>query len=174
MLIYQGFQDMNATELKKRATAISAEAGGYKNLKAAVSAYKLYLERLSMRSVPLIERHVSTGAKFKDPFFFNGDLDQRKELLKIMCNSASALKLSVSEVLWSENDYKVFFKWSIRLEKDMAGLEGVSEILFDHNYMIVAQDDYWDSASTVWAASPLMRWLFNKGKKRMFGPLMRE
>jgi hypothetical protein len=164
---------MNATGLKKRAAGVNAEAGGYKNLKAAVSDYTLYLERLSMRSVPLIERHVSTGAKFKDPFFVSGDLDQRKELLKILCNSASALKLSVSEVLWSENDYKVFFKWSIRLEKDMAGLEGVSEILFDHNYLIVAQDDYWDSASTIWAANPLMHWLFKKGKKRMFGPLMR-
>jgi|GEM_PF-2609159 len=159
---------MNATGFKKTSSNTLEIGRSYKNLKQAVVEYKMYLERLSLRTVSMIDRHAAPVAKFKDPFFFNGDLDQRKDLLKTLCNSASALKLSVNEILYSENEYKVFFKWSIRLEKNMAGLEGVSEILFDHNYMIVAQDDYWDSASTVWAAHPLMRWLFNKGKKRIF------
>jgi|MDTB01.1.fsa_nt_gb hypothetical protein len=159
---------MNATGFKKKSLGAAYTDHGYKNLKRAVVEYKVFLERLSLRNVSMIDRHAMPAAKFKDPFFFNGSLDQRKELLKTLCNSANALKLTVNEVLWSENEYKVFFKWSIRLEKGMAGLEGVSEILFDHHYMIVAQDDYWDSASTVWAAHPLMRWLFNKGKKRIF------
>jgi hypothetical protein len=38
---------------------------------------------------------------------------------------------------------------------------------------VLSQRDYWDSASTVWAANPIMRRLFNFGKKRLFGPLYR-
>ena len=155
----------------KFAAAINAEKP--KNLKRAIEDYKSYLERLSKRSVPMIERHFMPSAKFKDPFFVDGDLDQRKALLNILCHSAGALKITVIEVLQSSNPNKVYFKWAVRLEKDMAELEGVSEIVFDHNFMIVSQDDYWDSASTVWAANPILRWAFRRGKKKMFGALLR-
>tara|TARA_R110002111_G_scaffold164536_1_gene230722 strand:- start:14 stop:529 length:516 start_codon:yes stop_codon:yes gene_type:complete len=137
----------------------------------AIEEYRFFLERLSLRSLPTINKHVSPAASFRDPFFYDGDLDQRTELLRVLCNSATALKFRVEEVLLSKEEHKVYFKWSLRLEKDMAPLEGMSEITFDHSMMVFSQRDYWDSASTVWAANPIMRRLFNFGKKRLFGPL---
>ncbi|MCS5597813.1 MAG: hypothetical protein NZ828_11210 [Alphaproteobacteria bacterium] len=141
-----------------------------KALVRAVIEYKSFLERMSLRNLSLIDKHISPAASFKDPFFIQGSLDQRKQLLRTLCGSAERLKVTVSDVLYSNtNDYKVYIKWHIRLHDDMASLEGMSEITFDHNNMIIAQDDFWDSASTIWAAHPLMRWLFSKGKKKIFG-----
>lgn len=141
-----------------------------KALIEAVNAYKNYLERLSLRRVALISKHMQDGVSFKDPFYMQATLDQRKQLLQILCASSDNLKISISDILYSTtNEAMVYFKWHVQLHKDMAGLEGMSELIFDHNYKIAAQDDYWDSASTIWAAHPLMRWLFKKGRKRIFG-----
>jgi hypothetical protein len=178
-MIYQGIQVMNERDLK---TPVVSEGFRAKNTELyekprsfnrAIEEYKLFLERLSARSLPNINKHVSPAASFRDPFFYDGDLDQRTELLRVLCNSASSLKFRVQEVLLSKEERKVYFKWSLRLEKDMAPLEGMSEITFDHSMMVLSQRDYWDSASTVWAANPIMRRLFNFGKKRLFGPLYR-
>lgn len=163
---------MNSRKLKKTASMGVKIHPKPKNAKSALAEYRLYLERLSKRSVGFIDRHFTPGAKIKDPFFVSGSVDQRKALLNVLCNSAIHLKIKVHEIIPSSMaDNRYYFKWSIRLDKDMAALEGMSEIILNHEHYIVAQDDYWDAASTVWAANPVLNWAFKRGKKKIFGHL---
>ena len=139
------------------------------HLQRALDAYIDYYERLSARSIRLIEKLAVPGMQFRDPFNDVAGIEKVEAVLKKMFADVTAPKFRVHDCAWGRDQRTAYIKWGFTARMQNGShlnITGMSEICFNDEGYVMAHIDYWDPAAAIYEDLPLLgraiRWVRNK------------
>ncbi len=134
-------------------------------LKRGLEEYISFYERMSRRSLPLLEKLVEPGVSFKDPFNEVYGYDKMLKIFQHMFENTDKPKFKVLDQTWSRDGMTAYLKWHFTYERkgQKYHINGMSEVLFSNNAKIMAHTDYWDAAEQFYEHIPVLggaiRWV---------------
>jgi len=148
---------------------LHAERARLKNNKTLLD-YIAYFERLSPRTIRLIEKLAVPGLRFKDPFNDVRGTDAVERLFEHMFASVDRPKFKIVDYAWSRDNMRAYLRWDFSCERKGAKhlISGMSEISFDQDGLVASHIDYWDSGEYFFAKltviGAVIRWVQGKLK----------
>jgi len=125
--------------------------------------YIAFFERLTARSLPLLEKYVSADVQFNDPFHSVSGIDAMRAVFEKGFADGKQIKFRVSDVAWGRSGHVAYVRWTCSIkavgQEDFV-IEGMSEISFGNNGKIIAHIDHWDSGSQIMARIPVIKWVW--------------
>ena len=123
----------------------------------ALQDYIAYYERLSPRTIRLIEKIAAPDMRFKDPFNDVRGLDLFEKIMADMFDQVDNPRFKIHDYSWGK-DGQAYLRWDMRFSR--GGKEqiipGMSEIGFDAKGRVASHVDYWDSGEYLFAKLPLI------------------
>lgn len=132
----------------------------------ALEDYIQFFEKLSPRSLKLLEKHVSTHVHFQDPFNSVMGVQDMQHVLAHMFTQLHQPKFKVHDAAQGRQENVFYLKWTFSFvlpktgEKDR--FEGVSEVIFDPKGKVSSHIDYWDPTHPVYMRVPFLKWILGK------------
>ncbi|MGZ9097152.1 MAG: nuclear transport factor 2 family protein [Micavibrio sp.] len=126
--------------------------------------YIAYLERLTPRSVRLLEKLAAPEMRFIDPFYDVRGVDAVVAAYDKIMGHAARMSFHVTDRAWGRDGYTAYLRWNLVFE-DRA-IDGMAEIVFGPDGKIVQHTNHWDSGNQVMARLPVIKWVWKivKGK----------
>lgn len=126
--------------------------------------YIEYWEKISPRSVRLIEKLAVSGFRFSDPFHTLHGLDAFEAMLHKMFSSTDKVSFKVKDMAWGMDGRTAYLKWIFTAvpkgRKKQITIIGMSEILFADDGKVMSHTDHWDSGSQLLSRLPLIGGIF--------------
>lgn len=133
----------------------------------AVEDYIRYWEALNVRSVRLVEKLAASGIAYKDPFFDVRGEDAFEEVLRRYLEGVRLRNIKVINHGFSNDGRTVFLRWEAIIGvKESIALSGMSEIVYDHDALVVGHYNFWDTGSQIMADVPILKHGFNWLRRR--------
>lgn len=130
-------------------------------LHAPLEEYIRYFERLSVRSVRLVEKISEPQLEFIDPIFTSRGHDEFENTMVHILNRFEQPKIKVTDYAWGRDGTTAFLRW--RFEHIYKGqkeiIPGMSEISFSHNDLVISHVNYWDIGSSVLPKHGFLNWV---------------
>jgi steroid delta-isomerase len=120
--------------------------------------YIAYLERLTPRSVRLLEKLAAPEMRFIDPFYDVRGVDAVVAAFEKICSQDSQLKFRITDRAWGRDGYTAYLRWSLTFGERT--IDGMAEIVFGPDGKIVQHTNHWDSGGQVMARLPLLKWVW--------------
>lgn len=127
-------------------------------LQKPLEDYIQYLEKMNLRSVPLLEKLAVPGVHYRNPVY---DVRGRDAVMDVFRQrlSGGSHKFTVTDHAWGRDGQTVYLRWKrIAREGDDEDItNGMAEILFTNDGQVMAHNDYVDSVfyrpvrPTMWA-----------------------
>jgi steroid delta-isomerase len=117
-------------------------------LQRPLEDYIVYLEKLSPRMVPLLDKLAAPGMKYKNPFNDVTGADAVMRVFTKIFDVTGRPKYRVSDVAWGRDGHTAYLRWTFHYDGGRV-IEGVAEVLFDANGKIMMHTDHWDAGSQV-------------------------
>ncbi len=109
--------------------------------------YVLYLERLTVRSIRLIEKLVSSDIRLIGPGYDVRGLDAVEAQFAELFENAQRHHIQITDSSWGRDGYTAYLRWTRINQTKRNGPEhrtdGISEIIFGPDGMVVQHRDYW-------------------------------
>ncbi|MEC8664131.1 MAG: nuclear transport factor 2 family protein [Pseudomonadota bacterium] len=128
----------------------------------AVEDYIRYWETLSVRSVRLVEKLAASGISYTDPFHDVRGVDAFEAVLRRYLEGVRLRNIKVINYGFSNDGRTVFLRWEAVIgAADQIALSGMSEVVYDHNALVVGHYNFWDTGSQIMAGAPILKHGFN-------------
>ena len=102
--------------------------------------YVAWLSRLTPRSVRLIEKLASSDMHLSGPGYDTRGIDGVEAVFQSLFTQDAATRIDVTDTAWGRDGYTAYIRWT----RTAGGrIDGVSEVLFGPDGMVVQQRDYW-------------------------------
>jgi hypothetical protein len=110
------------------------------NFQRQLEEYGAYHERLTLRSVRLIEKMASPEMRFIDPGHDVRGLDAvEAAFIEILGNER--VSIGITDMAWGRDGYTGYMRWTRNFPKHK--MDGISEVIFGPDGLVVQQTDYW-------------------------------
>ena len=108
--------------------------------------YIQYLEKLNMRSLPLLEKLAVPGVRYVSALHEAIGRDAVMEVFRLRLEQGRQ-KFSVLQHSWSGDGQTVFLRWQWRVGEgdDMDITNGVAEVLFSNEGQVMSHHDFSDA-----------------------------
>ena len=135
-------------------------------LKTSLEEYISYWQRISTRSIRLIEKIAHPNLRFVDPFNDVSGIDAFEDMLTKALGDLSQFKFKATDRAWGEDGHTAYVRWTVSLiakgkKKEMI-LTGVSEITLSPDGKIMSHIDHWDSGTQFYLHLPIVGWIIRK------------
>lgn len=120
--------------------------------------YISYFEKLSRRSVPLLEKVAAPNIYFKDPFNEIHGIEGMQKIFDHMFETLENPKFKVTDSAWGRDGYTAYLRWTFRyaLKGKPQSFDGMSEVVFNEAGKIVSHIDHWDAGAGIYEKIPLL------------------
>lgn len=137
------------------------------DITAAARGYAGFFETLSRESCAGFTALAIADIRFKDPFNDLRGRDKVVRLFRQMFEDVEAPRFVVTRI--AVDGDMAFLRWSFHFRRKGRPwtIEGVSEVAFDSDGMVVAHVDHWDAAEQVYGRIPLLAGLLQWLKRRV-------
>lgn len=133
--------------------------------------YIIFFEKLSARSVRLLDKHVSHDVAFKDPFNDVIGAPEMERVLAHMFTQVENPKFKVHDAAQGRQENMFYLKWTFTYVLPKSGIkdsfEGVSEVMFKPDGKVASHVDYWDPTHPVYMRIPVIKWLLGKVLRKL-------
>lgn len=119
--------------------------------------YIAYLERLTPRSVRLLEKLAAPDMRLNDPFYQARGVDAVVAAYEKILARTGRAKFSVTDRAWGRDGYTAYLRWDLSF--DRWTLHGMAEIVFGPDGKIVQHTSHWDSGQLL-ARLPVVKWVW--------------
>ncbi len=131
-------------------------------------AYIRLYEELSLERIDELESFVDVSVRFKDPFNDIVGRTKLRKLLKRVLSSVSNPVFRVTSQSWDGD--VLYLRWSFNGHIKMLGnwsVEGMSEVIFNEQGMVIEHIDYWDTGEQFYEKIPIIGGLLRIIKNRL-------
>ncbi len=111
------------------------------NFQRQLEEYSVYHERLTPRSVRLIEKMASPDIRFIDPQQDVRGIEAVEEALIEMLGEGGRVSTRMSDMAWGRDGYTAYLRWTRNFPKYK--MDGISEVVFSPDGLIVQHTEYW-------------------------------
>ncbi len=120
--------------------------------------YIEFFEKLSARSVHLMDKVAHGGIYFKDPFNEVRGIEHVKSIFDHMFKTMEKPKFKVTDYAWGRDGQTAYIKWRFTyvMNGNAHGFEGVSEVTFGADGRVTSHIDHWDAGEHVYEKVPLL------------------
>ncbi|MBL4804019.1 MAG: nuclear transport factor 2 family protein [Alphaproteobacteria bacterium] len=127
-------------------------------LKKPLDDYIEYYEKLTPRSVAMIEKLAVPGVRFKDPFNDVMGVDAYQRVLQHMFENVDNPKFRVSDYAWGRGANIAYLRWTFTymMKNRQYSVEGASEVMFSDDGLVMSHIDYWDAAENFYEHLPVL------------------
>lgn len=119
--------------------------------------YIQFYEKLTARSLPLIEGLVSPIVRIKTPEHDDRGSDAyRAQLEHFLAYTGGAPKFKVTDRAWGQDGHTVYLRWECHFTRNgqPAHIDAVSEVTFDIDGKVISHIDRWSPEAEVAAQKP--------------------
>jgi len=117
--------------------------------------YGQFFENIAEDKIDDLNALCKNNIFFQDPFNCFTGIDKFKKVFIHMYKQAKNPKFSIIDISVSDNT--AYMKWNFLNGK--LKIEGVSEIKFNDEGLVISHIDYWDSASQILIKIPILKYL---------------
>ena len=131
-------------------------------------AYIRLYEELSLERIDELESFVDVSVRFKDPFNDIVGRTKLRKLLKRVLSSVSNPVFRVTSQSWDGD--VLYLRWSFNGNIKGLGnwrVEGMSEVIFNEQGMVIEHIDYWDTGEQFYEKIPIIGGLLRIIKNRL-------
>ncbi len=108
--------------------------------------YIQYLEKMNLRSLPLLEKLAVPGVHYTHPLHDVRGRDAMMDIFRQRLNGERQ-KFTVTDHAWSRDGQTVYLRWQLRsLDNGAEDItNGVAEVLFTNDGQVMAHNDFADA-----------------------------
>jgi hypothetical protein len=136
-------------------------------LQKPLEEYVTWLERLTPRSIRLIEKIAAHGMAFSDPFNLVRGVDAVEAAFeKRLAAFGGSPKLTVTDRAFGRDNEAVYLRWTMTgtwRGKPIA-MNGIAELAFTLDGKIYSHIDHWDAGSVLLGGDRIGRWSWQRLK----------
>lgn len=140
------------------------------NLRRVLEEYIDYREKLTPRSIRLIEKLAVPYMAFTDPFNDVQGIEEVETVFEKMFSKMDRPSCKIDDAAWGRDEYTAYLRWTLTFSpkgrEERRQIAGISEICFTRDGKIYRQTDYWDSGSQQMSNMPLPGWLSRRMCRR--------
>lgn len=127
-------------------------------LQRGLKDYIEYYEKLSPRSVRLLEKIAEPSMQFKDPFNDVTGIEKVEAIFRHMFENTQKPKFKVLDSSWGTRDNTAYIRWHFSYQGNGQAkyIEGMSEVLFSKSGKVMAHTDFWDSGEYFYESIPML------------------
>ncbi len=131
--------------------------------------YIEYFEKLSARSVRLLDKVADQNMYFKDPFNEVRGLEKVQAIFEHMFETFENPKFKVTDTAWGKQGNVAYIKWDFTyaLKGKKHHFEGMSEVIFTSSGKVMSHIDHWDAGAHVYEKVPLLGALIRAVKSKL-------
>lgn len=115
------------------------------NFQRQLEEYSAYHERLTARSVRLIEKLASPEMRFIDPHHDVRGIEAVEAVMTGMLGQGDRVSTRITDMAWGRDGYTAYLRWTRHFPKHQMG--GISEVVFGPDGLVVQHTEYWLSQS---------------------------
>lgn len=120
--------------------------------------YIQYLEKMTLRSLPLLEKLAVPGVHYRNPLYDVRGRDAVMDVFRQRLNEGKQ-KFTVTDHAWGRDGQTVYLRWKLVILDEGAEdiTHGMAEIFFANDGQVMVHNDYVDSVfhmppkPTVWS-----------------------
>lgn len=131
-----------------------------RNLKhaRALEEYITFFEKLTRRSIPLLDKIAAPNMYFKDPFNELHDIEAVKRIFEHMFATLENPRFKVLDYGFSRKNNNAFLHWifSFQMKGKPYEFEGTSIVTFNEAGLATSHIDYWDAGTHVYERVPVL------------------
>ena len=135
-------------------------------LQKPLENYIQYLEKMTSRSVRLLDKMAVPGMRYSDQQHDVRGTDAITEIFSRRFTDMSGMKFRVSDHAWGHRNQIVYLRWTATYVRD--GVEdvtqGLAEVMFSNEGMVMSHADYMGALYRAEKAAPSF---FDKIKKNL-------
>jgi hypothetical protein len=137
----------------------------------AARAYRRYFETLSPGTLDQLRKLAAPDMHFRDPFNDVVGTEKVIRSLQLGYEHAEDLRFEFLDEAWSEP--VCYYRWRFFFRpKRLSGgrvwtIEGVSEVRFDQDGLVIEHLDHWDAASQFYGKLPLLGRMIDLVRRRV-------
>jgi len=148
-------------------------------LQKPLEDYIAFWQKLSSRSVPLLETLVVPYVRYTNPFHQIQGPEAMKDVLNNLYAHAEEVRIKINDQAWGRDGQTVYLRWVMTfIPKGAARRQwtilGVSEIMFGNDGRVMAHLDHWDSGSQLLSRLRFIGWWWAKIRARIAGEGRRQ
>ncbi len=128
-------------------------------LQRPLDDYIEYFEKLTPRSVGMIEKLAAPGIRFKDPFNDVQGVDAFQRVFEHMFENVEKPKFKVTDSSWSrQQDRTAYLRWvfTYSMNGNARKVEGLSAVMFSNDGLVMSHIDFWDAAENFYENIPVL------------------
>ncbi len=126
------------------------------DIKNFAKIYGEFFEKITKDNIENLNSLCSKDIFFKDPFNSFTGIEKFKKVFLHMYEQSSNPRFSIIDIC--VNDNLAFIKWNF-FSGNFIKIEGISEIKFNSEGLVLSHIDYWDSSSQIFAKIPIIKYL---------------
>lgn len=130
----------------------------------ALADYLAFLEHLSPRSLPLLDKMLSSDIRFTDPFHDLIGIDGVRAVYQKRFALYRRVKFQTVGYGFARDGHTAYIRWTLDLDDHR--IDGMSEMTFTGDGKIAAQADYWDSGAGVMAGLALAGFVWRRVRQK--------
>lgn len=115
-------------------------------LQKPLEDYIQYLEKMTTRSVRLLDKLAAPGMRYADSLYDVRGSDEIAGIFRRRLETVHSPKIRIRDHAWGQDGQTVYLRWTFSCRRD--GVEdirqGVSEIMFSKDGLVLAHMDYPD------------------------------
>ncbi|MCM2343686.1 MAG: nuclear transport factor 2 family protein [Alphaproteobacteria bacterium] len=113
-------------------------------LQKPLEDYIHFLERMTTRSLPLLNKLATPGMHFHDPLHDVHGVAAVMEVFAQKLSNLTAPRLRVKDFCWGREQPVAYLRWDLTGQKDGESFfeQGISEIMFSNDGYVMAHRDY--------------------------------
>ncbi len=128
--------------------------------------YIEFWERLSARSIPLIEQVAHPGIRYIDPHHNFGGAERLSKHLEERFETFERIKFKCTNFAWGERDSgnTAYMRWELlaQRKKHETHMSGIAELTFSEEGKVISHIDYWHGTENIFEKPSLLKTLLKK------------
>ena len=141
-------------------------------LKRGLEDYISYWEKLSSRSIRLIEKSAHPLFHYTCHFYDTNGIGDFEAMLSHLYKNIGRMKIKITDRAWGTDNHTAYLRWSCHVHSPNFKKEwifnGMSEVALSDDGKIMSHIDHWDTGKQFYLRLPLIGWLIRKTLRRMF------
>lgn len=133
--------------------------------------YIEFWNRLSTRSIGLLDAHADHSIRFQDPFHDLAGIHAVKEMLENRFTAITDLKYKLTNYAWAEKGGGncAYLHWQLAgiVRKSKINVIGISEVTFTPEGRVFSHIDYWHPSQNFYAQKSLWGRAFTYIKEKL-------
>jgi hypothetical protein len=144
---------------------------GDEDLRLALARYVDLCANLSRERIPELRELCSPDVHFRDPFNDVRGIELFEKCMDKMFEDVGEPRFDVHDSVFSQQHQEVaYLRWTFHCRLPVRGhlqIEGMTEVQFDHQALVAAHLDHWDSGRQLYEKLPGIGFVLRRVRKRL-------